>query len=277
MHLCRAMADFLARAFSLPPVVAVLPLAGVIAPRAAMLGRQPLSVETLGPTISRAFRLRRLAGVALVVNSPGGSAAQSALIAARIRQHAEERKVPVTAFVEDVAASGGYWLACAADEILCLETSLLGSIGVISAGFGFAGLMERIGVERRLYTAGEKKSLLDPFRPAREDDVARLRAIQEALHGRFKAWVRDRRGQRLRAEESELFSGEIWAGERAVALGLADGFGELRATMRARHGERVRFAVFGRVRRPWWSRLLPTPEGLIAAAEERAAWARFGL
>lgn len=271
------MPDLLSRVLALPPVVAVIPLAGVIAPRAAMLGRQPLSVETLGPAIARAFKLRRLAAVALVVNSPGGSAAQSALIAARLRQHAEERKVPVTAFVEDVAASGGYWLACAADEILCLETSLVGSIGVITAGFGFAGLMERIGVERRLYTAGERKSLLDPFRPTREEDVARLRGIQEALHGRFKAWVRERRGAKLKGDEAELFSGEIWTGERAVALGLADGFGELRATMRARHGERVRFAVLGRPRRTWWSRVLPTPEGLIAAAEERAAWARYGL
>lgn len=271
------MPNLIARLLSPPPVVAVLPLAGMIAPRAAVFGRQPLAIETLGPAISRAFSARRLAGVALVVNSPGGSAAQSALIAARIRQHAEEKKIPVTAFVEDVAASGGYWLACAADEILCLETSILGSIGVITTGFGFAGLMERIGVERRLYTAGEKKSLLDPFRPTREEDVARLRGIQEALHARFKAWVRERRGAKLKAEEAELFSGEFWAGERAVALGLADGIGELRATMRARHGERVRFAVFGRQRRGWWSRFLPTPEGLIAAAEERAAWARFGL
>ena len=276
MHLW-PMPNLVLRILSPPPAVAVIPLAGMIAPRAAAFGRQRLSVETLGPAISRAFKLRRLAGVALVVNSPGGSAAQSALIAGRIRQHAEETKVPVTAFVEDVAASGGYWLACAADEILCLETSILGSIGVITSGFGFAGLMERIGVERRLYTAGEKKSLLDPFRPTREEDVARLRGIQEALHARFKAWVRERRGPKLKAEEAELFSGEFWTGERAVALGLADGFGEVRATMRARHGERVRFAVFGGVRRGWWSRFLPTPEGLIAAAEERAAWARFGL
>lgn len=261
----------------LPPVVAVLPLAGVIAPRAALFGRRPLAIETLGPAIARAFALRRLVAVALVVNSPGGSASQAALIAARIRQHAEERQVPVTAFVEDLAASGGYWIACAADEILCLETSLLGSIGVITSGFGFAGLMERLGVERRLYTAGERKSLLDPFRPTREEDVARLRAIQEALHARFKAWVRDRRGGRLRAEEAELFSGEIWPGERAVALGLADGIGELRATMRTRHGDRVRFAVVGAERRAWWSRVLPGPETLIAAAEERAAWARFGI
>ncbi len=274
------MASVLRRLISPPPVVAVVPLTGLIAPRAG-LGRITLSVETVGPVLSRAFRLRRLAEVALIINSPGGSATQSDLIAQRVRQHAEEHGVKVTAFVEDVAASGGYWLACAADEILCRETSLLGSIGVISSSFGFARLLGRIGVERRLYTAGERKSLLDPFLPAREDDIARLKAIQAELHERFKAWVRQRRSGLLRGEEAVLFSGEVWTGGRAVALGLADGIGEVRATMRARHGGEVRFAVFRTGRRPWWTRLLPSPEALVEAAtmvvEERAAYARFGL
>jgi len=274
------MASLLGRLVSPPPAVAVIPLSGLIAPRTG-LGRMTLSVETVGPVLGRAFRLRRLAEVALVVNSPGGSATQSDLIAQRIRQHAQEEGVKVTAFVEDVAASGGYWLACAADEILCRETSIVGSIGVITASFGFARLLGRIGVERRLYAAGERKSLLDPFQPVREEDVARLKAVQADLHERFKAWVRDRRGTKLAGEETVLFSGEFWTGAKAVALGLADGIGEVRSTMRSRHGEEVRFAVFSTVRRPWWTRLLPTPEGLVEAAltsvETRAAMARFGL
>lgn len=274
------MASFLRRILSPPPVVAVVPLAGLIAPRTGF-GRMTLNVETVGPMLARAFRARRLAEVALVINSPGGSATQSDLIAQRVRQHAAEEGVKVTAFIEDVAASGGYWLACAADEILCRETSILGSIGVISASFGFARLLGRIGVERRLYTAGERKSLLDPFLPAREEDIARLKSVQADLHERFKAWVRERRGDKLRGEEAELFSGEFWTGAKAVALGLADGIGEVRSTMRARHGEEVRFAEFATARRPWWTRLLPGPEGLIEAAtravEERAAYARFGL
>lgn len=274
------MASFLRRLVSRPPVVAVVPLSGLIAPRAGF-GRTTLAVETVGPVLARAFRTRRLAEVALVINSPGGSATQSDLIAQRVRQHAAEEGVKVTAFVEDVAASGGYWLACAADEILCRETSILGSIGVISASFGFARLLGRMGVERRLYTAGERKSLLDPFLPTREEDVARLRGIQAELHERFKAWVRERRGPTLRGEEAVLFSGEFWTGTKAVALGLADGLGEVRATMRARHGEEVRFAVFSVGRRPWWTRLLPSPEALLEAAtiaiEERAAYARLGL
>lgn len=276
----RRMASLLRRILSPPPVVAVVPLSGLIAPRAGF-GRMTLAVETVGPVLARAFRTRRLAEVALLINSPGGSATQSDLIAQRVRQHAAEEGVKVTAFVEDVAASGGYWLACAADEILCRETSILGSIGVISASFGFARLLGRIGVERRLYTAGERKSLLDPFLPVREEDIARLKSVQAELHERFKAWVWERRGGKLRGEETLLFSGEFWTGAKAVALGLADGIGEVRATMRARHGEEVRFAVFSTGRRPWWTRLLPTPEGVVGAAtaalEERAAYARFGL
>jgi signal peptide peptidase SppA len=233
-----------------------------------------------GP-IARAFAVRRLAGVALAINSPGGSPVQSSLIAGRIRALAEEKKLPVTAFVQDVGASGGYWLACAADEIFCDESSILGSIGVVSAGFGFGRALARLGIERRLYTAGERKSLLDPFGPEREEDVARLRAVQQDIHDAFKAWVRGRRAGRLKAPEEELFTGEFWTGRRAVALGIADGLGELRTTMRARHGEKVRFAVFGGPRKPWWARFLPGAETLAASVTEtlaeRAAFARYGL
>ncbi|QXM25779.1 S49 family peptidase [Elioraea tepida] len=262
------------------PVVGVIRLAGLISPPGG-LRTGALSLETMAEPIARAFEVRRLAEVALAINSPGGSPVQSSLIAQRIRALAEEKKVRVTSFVQDVGASGGYWLACAGDEILCDESSILGSIGVVSAGFGFARALARIGVERRVYTAGARKMLLDPFGPEREEEVARLRAVQADIHESFKAWVRSRRGDRLRASEEELFSGEFWTGRRAVALGLADGIGELRATMRERHGEKVRFAVFGAPRRPFWTRLFPGSDSLAQAAAdiiaERAAFARYGL
>ncbi|WP_144186515.1 S49 family peptidase [Elioraea rosea] len=267
---------FLSRA----PTVAVIRLAGLIAPPSGFRAGS-LSLEGMAGAIGRAFAVRRLAGVALAINSPGGSPVQSSLIAGRIRAMAEEKKLPVTSFVQDVGASGGYWLACAGDEIFCDESSILGSIGVISAGFGFGRAMTRLGIERRLYTSGERKSLLDPFGPEREEDVARLRAVQQDIHQSFKAWVRLRRGQRLKAPEEQLFTGEFWTGRRAVELGLADGIGELRTTMRQRHGEKVRFAVFGGPRRPWWARFVPGADTLATAAAdtvaERIAFARYGL
>jgi ClpP class serine protease len=275
------MAPFPLPAFvARPPIVAVLRLAGIIAPPGGVRAGG-LSLEALAGPIEQAFATRRLAEVALAINSPGGSPVQSSLIAGRIRALAAEKRATVTSFVQDVGASGGYWLACAGDTILCDESSILGSIGVISSGFGFGRALARLGVERRLYTAGARKMLLDPFGPEREEDVARLRAVQDDIHASFKDWVRQRRGERLRAPEEELFSGEFWTGRRAVALGLADGIGELRATMRERHGETVRFAVFGAPRRPWWARLVPGADALAAAVSdtvaERAAFARYGL
>jgi len=262
------------------PTVAVIRLAGLIAPPGGVRGGG-LSLETMAGPIARAFATRRLAEVALAINSPGGSPVQSNLIGGRIRAMAEEKSARVTSFVQDVGASGGYWLACAGDEILCDESSILGSIGVVAAGFGFGRALARLGVERRLYTAGSRKMLLDPFGPEREEDVARLRAVQAEIHDSFKAWVRARRGDRLKAPEEELFSGEFWTGRRAVALGLADGIGELRATMRERHGERVRFAVFGAPRRPWWARFVPGADAIAASVAEtvaeRTAFARYGL
>jgi ClpP class serine protease len=262
------------------PVVGVIRLAGIIAPPGGVRAGA-LSLESMAGPIARAFGVRRLAEVALAINSPGGSPVQSSLIAGRIRALAEEKALCVTSFVQDVGASGGYWLACAGDEILCDESSILGSIGVVSAGFGFGRALARLGVERRLYTAGTRKMLLDPFGPEREEDVARLRAVQADIHDSFKAWVRARRGDRLKAPEEELFSGEFWTGRRAVALGLADGIGELRATMRQRHGEKVRFAVFGAPRKPFWARFVPGSESLAGAVAdtlaERAAFARYGL
>ncbi|NAZ38104.1 S49 family peptidase [Rubellimicrobium sp. CFH 75288] len=253
------------------PVVSVLRLQGAI----GVGGARGLSDAALAPLIEGAFR-GRPAAVALQINSPGGSAVQSSLIAARIRRLADDKRVPVLAFVEDVAASGGYWLASAADEIFCDEGSMLGSIGVIAAGFGFHDLIARLGVERRVHTAGRSKSILDPFRPEREEDVARLRRWLDQLHEVFIAQVRARRGARL-ADDPDLFSGEIWIGRQAVEKGLADGVGHLAPVLKERFGPRVRMRRLA-PRRPFLSRLgFSVAEDLAALAEERAAFARFGL
>ena len=267
---------FLARA----PRVAVIRLAGLIAARPDALGGG-LNAAAIGPLLDRAFAIRRLAAVMLVVNSPGGSPVQSSLIAQRIRRLAEEKKVPAIAVVEDAAASGGYWIACAADEIVADPASILGSIGVISAGFGFDQAIARVGVERRLRTAGAEKSFLDPFRPERAQDVARLEELLGTLHGEFKAWVRARRGGRLKAPEDALFSGRFWTGREAVELGLADALGDVEGEARRRFGDKVSIIRLGQRRRPFPWRLIPGArdgvEAVAAALEERAAWARLGL
>ncbi len=254
------------------PVVSVLRLNGMIS-----AGRGPtLNDAALAPLIERAFRRARPRAVALVVNSPGGSPAQSSLIAARIRRLSEERGVPVFAFVEDVAASGGYWLAAAADEIWADENSLIGSIGVISAGFGFQEFIARHGIERRVHTAGQSKSMLDPFRSEQEDDVARLRAIQDQVHEGFIAHVRKRRGAKL-TQSDTLFTGDVWVGRTAVDLGLADGIGHLVPKMKERFGRDVRFVPYERRRAIFGQLGMRLTDGLISALEERFGFARFGL
>ncbi len=248
------------------------------------LRRGGISLAGHAAAIERAFRARGLVAVALVVNSPGGSAAQSALICRRIRELAEEKRVPVIAFAEDVAASGGYWLALAGDEIYGEETSILGSIGVISAGFGLQRLIERFGIERRLHTAGERKSLLDPFLPERPDDVERLTALQSDIHRAFKEQVRRRRAGKIDPADETLFSGDVFTGHIALGRGLIDGIGELNAVMRERYGDKVRLRPFAAERQPFWRRsLLSTrePASLLSEfadwIEARLLWARFGL
>jgi serine protease SohB len=261
-------------------VVAVVRLNGPIGMPSLRGGS--LTLASLAGPLDRAFGLKNLRAVALAVNSPGGSAVQSSLIARRIRALAGEKKVPVLAFVEDIAASGGYWLATAGDEIFADHSSILGSIGVISAGFGFQDLLERIGVERRVHTAGPRKAMLDPFRPEQPEDIARLVSLQQEIHDNFKAQVRERRGARLKGEEAELFGGEIWTARGALARGLIDGIGELRATLRDRFGEKVRLVVVEE-RRGWLKRRLGLtaaeswPEQVVAALETRALWSRYGL
>jgi len=265
-----------------PRQVAVVKLHGVIMPMAPPLSRSTISLAGVESALTRAFDSDRLIAVALSINSPGGSATQSALVADRIRGLAEDKKVPVLAFCEDVAASGGYWLACAADEVYAHPTSIVGSIGVVSRSFGMAGLLDRIGVERRLYTAGEHKARLDPFLPVKDEDVQWLTDLQTQLHSQFVAWVRQRRGDKLE-DSTELFDGEVWTGAKAVELGLVDGLGTLRDVVT----KRFRDAEISNVepRKPLLAKLGLAPAAsrgdMFAAAlealENRALWSRFGL
>lgn len=269
------------------PVVAVVKLHGVISPTPSPVSRGAINLGSVESALTRAFDHDRLVAVALAVNSPGGAATQSALVADRIRGLAERKRVPVLAFCEDVAASGGYWLACAADEIYAHSTSLVGSIGVVSAGFGMAGLLERFGVERRVHTAGEKKVRLDPFRPESPEDVEWLARLQGDLHEQFVSWVRDRRGKKLAGDETDLFSGEVWTGAKALELGLVDGLGTLREVLARRYADAHVLAV--EPRRPLLARLgmagvtarVGSPADHLLAAvellEQRATWSRFGL
>lgn len=265
------------------PAVSVLRFEGVIMPRQRRGG---VSLASHAAAIEKAFRASGLVAVAIVVNSPGGSPVQSALLYRRIRQLAEEKSVPVIAFAEDVAASGGYWLALAGDEIFSEETSLVGSIGVISAGFGLHQLIGRLGIERRLHTAGERKSLLDPFLPEEPSDIARLTALQQDIHQSFKDHVRHRRAGKIDAADEALFGGDVLTGRMALNRGLIDGIGDVRAVMRARFGDQVRLRPVVAERRRWsfLSRLpfaAREPFSLIAEVadwiEARLLWARFGL
>src|SRR5712691_3137462 len=219
------------------PVVPVVRLTGVIGFSPPL--RPGLSIAGIARTLERAFGVRNARAVALAINSPGGSAVQSHLIFQRIRALAEEKKLPVIAFVEDVAASGGCMIACAADEIVCDPASIVGSIGVIGATFGFPEAMKKLGIERRIYTAGEHKSMLDPFLAENEEDVTRLKAIQQDVHDMFIGLVRARRGTRLSASETTMFSGEYWVAKTAKDFGLVDQLGDVRSFLRQRFGEDV--------------------------------------
>ena len=254
------------------PLVAVIRLNGAIGSG----GRAQLNDEAMGPIIEKAFKRGKPKAVALVINSPGGSPVQSSLIAARIRRLSEEKAVPVHAFVEDVAASGGYWLAASADDIWVDDSSIVGSIGVISAGFGAHVLLARQGVERRVYTAGKSKSMLDPFQPEKEEDVKRLKSLLDQMHETFTAYIKSRRGDRL-ADRQDLFTGEFWLGARAVELGLVDGVAHVVPKLKALYGDKVRFARYGRKRGLFQRFGATMAQDAIDTIEERAAFARFGL
>lgn len=257
----------------------VLRLQGAISAGGGL--RPALNAKDLEPLLKRAFK-KGVSGVALAINCPGGSPVQSSLIAARIRALSTEHKIPVYAFCEDVAASGGYWLACSADEIYADESSIVGSIGVIAAGFGFVEAIKKLGVERRVYTAGESKNILDPFKPEKEEDVKRLLDLQEDVHEGFKAYVRGRRQGKLKADESELFTGAFWTGKRSLGLGLVDGLGHMHDVLKRKFGEKVEINEIS-ASRGWglkrfgFGSATDLPEATLNALETRALWSRFGL
>jgi signal peptide peptidase SppA len=278
----------------LRPGIAVVPvvrLSGVIGAVTPL--RPGMSLTGVARTLERAFEMKNAKAVALVINSPGGSPVQSRQIYVRIRQLAAEKKLPVLVFVEDVAASGGYMIACAGDEIFCDPSSILGSIGVVGGAFGFQDLIKKIGVERRLYTAGAHKAMLDPFLPENPDDVARVKALQREIHAIFITLVKQSRGSRLKGADDVLFTGEYWAGETSVSLGLADAIGDLRSTLRARYGDKVLTPVIAPAtgmlssllgRKSAGAGALASldgfaglPDELISALETRAIWAKFGF
>jgi signal peptide peptidase SppA len=271
-------------------VVPVVRLSGVIG--AATPLRPGLSLAGVAKLLDKAFATKNAKAVALVINSPGGSPVQSRQIYLRIRQLAAEKKLPVFVFVEDVAASGGYMIACAGDEIFVDPSSIVGSIGVVGGTFGFQELIKKIGVERRLYTAGEHKAMLDPFLPEDPDDVARLKSLQREIHAIFINLVKESRGTRLKGAEDVLFSGEYWAGEKSIALGLSDAIGDLRSVLRARYGDKVQMPVIaqpsgmlsgllgrksGAGSQLSMDGLSGLPDQLISALETRALWSKYGF
>ena len=278
-----------ARWLSPAPTVPVVRLSGIIGFSTPL--KPGVTLASVARQLDRAFSVRKAAAVALLINSPGGSPVQSHLIYRRIRQLAAEHKRPVIAFAEDVVASGGYMVACAADEIICDPSSIVGSIGVVGGSFGFAKLMDKLGVERRLYTSGDRKAMLDPFLPEKPEDVERLKSVQRAIHDDFIALVKESRGARLTGPENDLFSGEFWTGRKAIELGIADGIGDVRTVLRQRYGDKVRMPLVP-AERSWFGlsrsgvgtvgieRLFSRTdlaEDVISALEARALWSRYGL
>jgi signal peptide peptidase SppA len=269
------------------PIVPVVRLSGVIGVATPL--RPGLMLSTIARSLERAFSIRNARAVALVINSPGGSPAQSHLIFRRIRQLSEEKKIPVLVYIEDVGASGGYMLACAGDEIICDPYSIVGSIGVVGGSFGFPKLMEKFGIERRLYTSGDNKAMLDPFLPEKPEDVTRIKAIQKDIHEHFIALVKERRGAKLHGSDKVLFSGEFWTAPIAIEMGLVDSIGELRSNLRERYGEKVRTPLIA-AERSLFGRQKPSvqladalanhpglADDLLSTLEARALWSRYGL
>lgn len=278
--------------FSRAPVVPVLRFSGPIGMATPL--RPGLSLAGAAGPIAKAFALSKLPTVAVVINSPGGSPVQSNLIFRRIRQLAVEKGKRVYVFCEDVAASGGYFLALAGDEIYADPSSIVGSIGVISSSFGLDRFISRYGIERRVHTAGRDKGALDPFQPERAEDVARLKELQRAVHDVFIGAVKERRAGRLKGPEEEMFSGSFWSADKAQAYGLIDGIADMRSKMQALHGPKVRLkavpmgptGLLARLRRSpgmqsgfgsGFTLPVPLADDLISAVEARALWSRFGL
>ncbi len=275
---------FFSRLFRRRSVVPVVRLSGPIGMNMPLVSS--MSLATVSKQLDKAFSYKKAAAIALVVNSPGGAPTQSHLIHQRIRQLAEKNKKKVIVFVEDVAASGGYMIACAGDEIIADNYSIVGSIGVVSASFGFEKMLKKLGIERRVYTAGDSKRQLDAFLPEKPEDIRRLKALQESIHADFIALVKRGRGKRLKGSDKILFNGEYWLADQAMKYGLIDGIGDLRGTLQKRYGKNVLTPLIA-APSGFFARRIPGMSGAIlpddwartalAAAEERALWGRYGL
>ena len=267
-------------------IIGIVKLAGIISSENRLGSRGGLNLNDLSDSITKAFSFKNIKAIALLVNSPGGSPVQSALIANRIRDLAKEKEIPVYCFIEDLAASGGYWLSCAGDKIYAMESSIIGSIGVITAGFGAVEAIKKIGIERRVYSQGKNKGLLDPFLPEKKDDIKQILTIQKDLHSQFIAWVKKRRGKRLKANDEVLFNAGVWSGSKAKELGLIDGIGDYYNVMKNIFGDDIKFKDFSK-KTSWFKQKFLSNgnalnsdyliESLIKNIEERIIWSKYGL
>ena len=267
-------------------IIGIIKLSGIISTESRLGSRGGLNLNDLSDSITKAFSFKNIKAIALLVNSPGGSPVQSALIANRIRDLAKEKEIPVYCFIEDLAASGGYWLSCAGDKIYAMESSIIGSIGVITAGFGAVEAIKKIGIERRVYSQGKNKGLLDPFLPEKKDDIKQILTIQKDLHSQFIAWVKKRRGKRLKANDEVLFNAGVWSGSKAKELGLIDGIGDYYNVMKNIFGDDIKFKDFSK-KTSWFKQKFLSNgsalnsdyliESLIKNIEERIIWSKYGL
>jgi len=267
-------------------IIGIIKLVGIISTESRLGSRGGLNLNDLSDSITKAFSFKNMKAIVLLVNSPGGSPVQSALIANRIRDLAKEKEIPVYCFIEDLAASGGYWLSCAGDKIYAMESSIIGSIGVITSGFGAVEAIKKIGIERRVYSQGKNKGLLDPFLPEKKDDIKQILTIQKDLHSQFIAWVKKRRGKRLKANDEVLFNAGVWSGSKAKELGLIDGIGDYYNVMKNIFGDDIKFKDFSK-KTSWFKQKFLSNgsalnadyliESLIKNIEERIIWSKYGL
>ncbi len=267
-------------------IIGIVKLSGIISTETRLGSRAGLNLNDLSDSLTKAFSFKNVKAIVLLVNSPGGSPVQSALIANRVRDLAREKEIPVYCFIEDLAASGGYWLSCAADKIYAMESSIIGSIGVITAGFGAVEAIKKIGIERRVYSQGKNKGLLDPFLPEKKDDVKQILTIQKDLHAQFINWIKKRRGKRLKAKDEVLFNAGVWSGVKAKELGLIDGIGDYYNVMKNIFGDDIKFKDFSK-KTSWFKQKFLSSnsalnsdtiiDNLINKIEERIIWSKFGL
>ena len=266
-------------------VVALIKMSGIISAESRIGSKGSLNLNDLSDSIMKAFTYKNAKAVALIINSPGGSPVQSALIANRIRELSKEKELPVFCFIEDLAASGGYWLACSADNIYAMQSSIIGSIGVISAGFGAVEALKKIGVERRVYSEGKNKGLLDPFLPEKKEDVRQIKKIQKDLHEQFISWVKLRRGRRLKGKDDDLFNAGIWSGIESKKLGLIDGIGDYYSVMKEKFGKDIKFRDFSKkgswIKQRFFSNKYYSTEGVVDeilnSIEKKLLWSKYGL